>query len=886
MRPDAAARSSTERSAGFDVVGLVPRPGLFERVGDARVTVVSAPAGSGKTVLLKSWIDAAGPAERAAWVPVRRHERDPQRFWLTVAEALHATTAGAGLVQAASAAPDPDEWALVERLLEDLAPLDEPIWLVIDDVHELDTEQTLRQLELLMMRAPVALRFVLATRHDVKLGLHRLRLTGELAEIRASDLRFSLTETGELFAEAGIELPDMALTVLHERTEGWAAGLRLAALSLAGHPDPVRFASEFSGSERTVAEYLLAEVLERQSAQVRRLLLRTSILERVSGELADLLTGGGGGERTLHDLERANAFVTSLGPARSLFRYHQMFAELLQLELRRSEPDEVAGLHRAASGWLAGHGHPVEAIRHAQAAQDWGAAARLLADQWPSLLMDGETGTIHQLLAGFPSDLLATDGELALMAATDELRQAPAQVRDRYLGIAERAAATVPAQRQAHAQLELVIVRLLVARHRWNLPAATEAARQLEAAEAPGSPMPDLDADLRALALVSLGSTEYWTGRFEDAVRHLRLGAALARRIGRPYLEFTSLAYQASTAWFGSFASAVEYGEQAMELARRHGWTDEPTAGLACMVLALVRVWRGQLPEAESWLQQAERTLRSEAQPATGMAIRFVRGDLEMACGRPAEALAAYRSAERFANRLPEPSPLVTALRGFQMHAMVRLGDTERAAAAFAQLDARERTGGEVCLSLAALRLATNEPRAALATVAPVLDGSRPLVWPGQLTQGWLLAAIAHDALGEAEAAEAAVERALEMAEPDGAFQWFLLHPVPGLLERRIRRRTRQAAPIARIQNLLTGHEPEQAGPRPPLDALSASEIRVLRYLPSHLSVPEIARELSVSPNTVKTHMRNLYTKLAVHRRTEAVGRGRALGLLAPGHHR
>src|SRR6516225_9650083 len=197
--------------------------------------------------------------------------------------------------------------------------------------------------------------------------------------------RFTVAEAAELFAAAGVTLPDPAPLV--ERTEGWAAGLRLAALSLAGHPDPGRLAAEFSGTERTVAEYLLAEVLDRQDEQVRRLLLRTSVLDRVNGELADLLTGESGGERVLQDLEAANAFVVALDARRSWFRYHHLFAGLLQLELRRTEPGQVAGLHRAAAGWLAGHGYPVEAVRHAQAAQDWGLAARVLADNWPGLYL-------------------------------------------------------------------------------------------------------------------------------------------------------------------------------------------------------------------------------------------------------------------------------------------------------------------------------------------------------------------------------------------------------------------------------------------------------------------------------------------------------------------
>ncbi|MGH3285732.1 MAG: AAA family ATPase, partial [Streptosporangiaceae bacterium] len=236
--------------AGPGAGGIVSRPRLFERLATpARVTMVSAPPGSGKTVLMRSWISAAGLAERAAWVPVRREERDPQRFWLAVVGALRRTAPGLALVQPLTAAPDLDGWAIVERLLKDLAPLDDRVWLLVDDVHELGGDQALRQLELLVMRAPPGLRFVLSARHDVRLGLHRLRLEGELAEIREPDLRFSLAEARELFDAAGVQLPDPALLV--ERTEGWAAGLRLAALSLAGHPDPERFAAGFSGTERT-----------------------------------------------------------------------------------------------------------------------------------------------------------------------------------------------------------------------------------------------------------------------------------------------------------------------------------------------------------------------------------------------------------------------------------------------------------------------------------------------------------------------------------------------------------------------------------------------------------------------------------------------------------
>jgi LuxR family maltose regulon positive regulatory protein len=286
------------------------------------------------------------------------------------------------------------------------------------------------------MRAAPELRFVLSARFDLALGLHRLRLEGEVTEFRRADLRFTLDEARALFEAAGVQLPAPTLALLHERTEGWAAGLRLAALSLAGHPDPELFAAEFSGSERTVAEYLLAEVLDRQSDQARRLLLRTSMLERVSGPLADLLSGGNGGERILQDLEAANAFVVALDARRSWFRYHNLFADLLQLELRRTEPGGAATLQDTAASWFAEHGYPVEAIRHAQAAQDWTFAARLLADHWPAFHLGGQAATVHALLAAFPAHAPAADAELAAVAAVDQLAQGSLEAAERYLHLA------------------------------------------------------------------------------------------------------------------------------------------------------------------------------------------------------------------------------------------------------------------------------------------------------------------------------------------------------------------------------------------------------------------------------------------------------------------
>jgi LuxR family transcriptional regulator, maltose regulon positive regulatory protein len=861
---------------------VVSRPGLWERLdGAARVTVVSAPAGSGKTVLLRSWISQARVAGRVAWVPVGRDEHDPQRFWLSVLDALRQAPA-AGLVRAVTAAPDLDGWAITERLLTDLAPLRQRLWLVIDDLHELRSDQARRQLELLVLRAPPDLRFVLATRHDLRLGLHRLRLDGELVEIRASHLRFTVAEARSLFQAAGVELTDPALAALVDRTEGWAAGLRLAALSLAGHPDPERFAAEFSGSERTVAEYLLAEVLDRQPGEVRRLLLRTSGLERVNGELADLLTGGSGGDSVLPELEEANAFVVSLDPARTWFRYHHLFAGLLQLELRRTEPGKVTELHQLAAGWLAEHGCPVEAIRHAQAARDWRLAARLLAGHWPGLHLGGQSATIHALLAGFPDTVRAADTELAALAAVDELVQGSMEEAERYLGLAERGAGAVPAGRRGQAQVLLAVARLHLAGKLGDQHARAEHARRLLAAHTQETALPGLGGELRALALLEIGDAQTWTGRLDQAEPHLDQAIALARRAGQPYLEFMGLTYRAEIELNRRLPRAEQLSRQAVQLAERHGWTDDLFTGFAAMSLGSALTWQGRLDEAEGWVRRAELTFRAEANPASAMGGHYIRGQLELARGRPADALAAFRAAERLAG----PHPLARPLRAWLVYALAGLGDTEDAEHVLAGLDDHSRGRREMRAAGAVLRLAQKDPHAATATLAPVLADSARVGWRFWLPEVFLLEAIARDALGDRGAAGHALEQALGLAGPDQALMWFLLHPVPGLLERHAEQGTAHAAVIARILELLAGNPAEP--PRGPLslpEPLSKSELRVLRYLPTHLSASEIGHELSVSESTVKTHIRNLYVKLDAHRRTEAINQARALGLLAPSAH-
>lgn len=862
---------------------LIPRPGLFEWLGAARrVVQVSAPAGSGKTFLLRSWIAAEGLSDRTAWVSVGRQEHDPQVFWLSVLDSLRQTGAGSERVRELTAAPHLDGANVVGRLLEDLSSLREPLWLVIDDLHELQADHAIRHMELLLGTAPPELRFVLLTRHDLRLGLHRLRVEGELTEIRGEDLRFTLEESRALLEAVGVRLSDGALESLVTTTEGWAAGLRLVALSLARHPDPERYAVSFSGRDRAVADYLLAEVLERQSAEVRQLLLLTSLLERVSGPLADRLTGSSGSYGILAGLEDAGAFVVAVDSERTWFRYHHLFGDLLALELQRTAPQEVSGLHTIAAEWWAEHGHPVEAIRHAQAAENWGLAARLLADNWFGLYFDGRLATRHELLSGFPSSVVAADPELVVLAAADKRAAGSLEETERYLGLAAGMSASVLGHRRGRFRIALSFERFELARARNDLQAVAEEAQRLlaptEATEF------DLGEEVRTRVLTDLGIAEMWAGRLEDSERHLEHGLEEARRISIPMLELHALAHRALLSVFRSLEPVEQRAKQAIELARKHGWEEAaPAAAAAAVALGGATVWRGQLEEAESWLDLAQRVLGHDTQPTASM-LHATRGLLAFARGRHAEAAAAYREAGRMERLLVMPHMFTARVQALTLRMLVRMGETEQVERALAEMDQAVRETSQMQVVLAALRLARDDPEAAVDILAPLLDESTPVMAPVWEIEALLLQAIARDALRDSGAASRALERALDVAEPGGLLLPFLLYPTAELLQHQARLRTTHASLIAEILNLLSGHTPA-ARPKdaaPLQEPLSESELRVLRYLPTNLPAPEIAAELFVSLNTIRTHLRNVYTKLGVHSRADAVTRARELGLLSP----
>ena len=835
-------------------------------------------------MLLRSWIDQAGLRPQTAWVTVERHERDAQHFWLSVVERLRSAVGRDGLVHELASTPEFDGERSVGRLISELEALVEPVVLVIDDLHELVSPDAQGQVELLLARRPRLLHVVLATRHDPSLGLHRLRLAGELTEVRAADLRFSAEEARQVLTASEVELSAEGAAMLLARTEGWAAGLRLATMSLAGHPDPERFVAEFAGSERTVADYLLAEVLERQRDGVRQLLLRTSILERVCGPLADRLAGATGSERTLLELEDANAFVVSVDPERSWFRYHPLFGDLLLLELRRAEPDSLPALHHAAAEWYAEHGFVIEAIKHAQAAADWRFAGDLIGRYGFSIALDGSFATMRALLEPFPLDALANPELAAFLAYGEVIRPSP-DTAAAYIGVAERHASEVPEEHRHGFAAMLATARLTLARWRGDYDAALREAGPL-LAPVEAETVRDIAAanDVRAVALMTLGIVELWSGAGDDAQRHLEEALELARRNGRPYVEQGCLGHLAAAAGRHSLAAQRELAGQTLEILEKFGWMSEPIAPMVLATIGEVDVWQGRFDDAQRWLDRAERALLPNAEPAKELTVRYVRGLLGLGQGRLAKAVAAFVEVQRLHSLMVAPDPLATQARGLQVRALVRLGDVPAARAALATESDAEREYGEARAALAAIRLAERDARGAIDVLAPVLAGTAPIVRDFSVIDALLLDALAHDALGDVKAAEDDVERALDIAEPDALILPFLIAPAPDLLERHPRHRTAHAALLTEVLGVLAGSPVRaRSGEQPELEeALTESELRVLRYLPSNLSAPEIAAEIFLSTSTVKTHMRHIYEKLGAHRRTEAVDRARDLGLLGP----
>ena len=869
--------------------GLLDREDLLQMLDRAvtkRVTVISAPPGSGKTSLLRAWADRSTNLRRVAFVSVDRDEQNAERFWCAVLDAIRspARSIDPETHAAATAALDGDE--LIDRVQSEVAEQVDPVVLIIDDLHELRAADALRQLERLLAILPSSARVVLSSRRDPPIRLHQLRLADEIAEIRAGDLLFTERETRELLAASEISLSDAGAAALYQRTEGWAAGLRLAVILLSGHPDPERFVAEFSGTDRAIGEYLIAEMLEHQPSEVQSMLLRTSLVDRMNGELADLLAGRSGSEQMLLRLEEANAFVVSLDAQRTWFRYHQLLADFLRLELRRTLADEVPALHRRAAQWFADHGEVVDAVQHRLAAGDWTDAARLVADHSFRWVLDGEAGTIDAVLQAFPEGASADHPDLALAHAASELNRGRLEEAAAQLVLAESHVESAPPARRRRLTVAIASLRLALARRSGQFTEVIEQVNLLDASIADGpSDQIAMGSELRAVALLNLGIVETWSGRLADAERHLSEGAALAQTIGRPYLEVACRAHQVFPSKLVSVATARERGRQAVALAERYGWDDRPIVAPALGAVGGMAIWMGEFDEGERWLRRAWEVAEAHVDPPAVVLLHLATGMLHAGRGQHRSALEAFAAAARVESQLTGVHALAPRITGWLATMQARLGLRDEARATLTGFSAEPAQMGAIYNARAVICLAEGDPAGALDALGGVLDTTPPIAPKFTLVETHLLAGTAHLSLGDRNAAAAAAEAALAAAEPDRLIFPFALTEAAELLDALPRHETAHGALLADIVDLLQGTSAPSTDrerlPQP--EELSPSEVRVLRYLPTNLTRPEIARELYVSVNTVNTHIRNIYSKLGARDRSSAVRRARELRLLSTG---
>jgi LuxR family transcriptional regulator, maltose regulon positive regulatory protein len=591
------------------LVAPAPRAGLLPRAGlqsllqaslGAKLCLVSAPAGSGKTTLLAQWRAVAGGG-RVAWVSLEESDNDSTRFWSYLVAALRTVEPQVGTV-ALEALGGPSvelERVVVPSLVNDLATVGAPLVLVLDDYH-LITEAICHQtLGWFLDHLPAEVHVVLLTRLDPPLPLARMRARGELAELRVGELQFTGEEAAELLnGSMGLALAAEDVARLAQRTEGWAAGLVLAGLSLRGRPDSSGFIAAFSGGDRHVADYLVAEVLERQPEELREFLLRTSVLERLSGPLCDAVLETQGSAELLGELEAANLFVVPLDDHRQWYRYHQLFADLLRLQLGAREPELVTVLHRRAAAWHRQAGNVDEAIGHASAAGDLAEAGTLIARHWAAHWLGGQRATVARWLKGLPDEAILADPPVALITAWSRgFHGASRQETERWLAAAEDEGYGGPppdgmrsqAFGAALARATLIfddVGRALKAAHRALELAGTQPTESSWAGSA-------------------LGQALYLSGRAAEARPRLEDLVARVPASVQPYAVVTALAVLSLLAADQDDPAAASLARGAVATAEAHGVSFEPLSGIVYLALGRALAGQGELAEAEVQLERA-----------------------------------------------------------------------------------------------------------------------------------------------------------------------------------------------------------------------------------------------------------------------------------------
>jgi LuxR family maltose regulon positive regulatory protein len=894
----------------------VSRPRLIARLNEGlqagrKLALISAPAGFGKTTLVSEWIATltaaplsrgGGLGVRVAWLSLEEGDSDLARFLVYFVAAIQTSAPQFGeVVWAALQSSQPPTDALLTTLLNELTTLPDRFVLVLDDYHTLDCKPIDEALTFLIDHLPPHMQLVITTREDPPLPLARLRAHGQLADLRAADLRFTPAEAADFLNRVmGLNLSAEDITALGNRTEGWIAGLQLAALSMQGLQDTAGFIQSFTGSHHFVLDYLVEEVLHKQSENVQNFLLQTSILERMCGPLCDavLLNSSITGQETLEYLERANLFIVSLDNERHWYRYHQLFAELLRNRLIRTNSDQVAELHRRASDWYAINDFPYEAVTHALAIQDWPRAAEIIERYSDELPMRGESNTRLGWFEAFPIQVLLDRPRLGLVYAwalfmANRLDRAEQQLNQ-----------LMPLVQTAPSLLgELYVIRVMIAARRYDIPAFIELARQALARVPPGEASP------RSRILLTLGvAYEEMSGDIASARNAFREAYELGNAspspssVGNAPLPLTALAYLADYEWLeGNLRNASRMYEQAIELAEKWG-------GQFSIALCLVQQGRAGLLYEWNDLDGAARALQECIRigdvwksprflvPAYGLSALVMQ-----ARGQVADARTMIGRAEQITRDSYSSPPDLGSLALYQILLWIAQNDFQ-AIAQWEQTHDSEwrsqigRARDALTIVLARARLARYYRQRddlalsqARALIASALEQSQASGLMLNVARLLILDALTVYAQGETASAITVLKRALILAEPENYIRSFLDigKPLEEFLLSSLESQSLSEPQLRVYVSKLLSHfgvdlsiKSSQPTGGTLIEPLTERELEVLQLIAQGLSNREIGERLFLALSTVKGHTRIIFDKLQVQRRTEAVARARELGLL------
>lgn len=860
---------------------MVARGRLVERLTRAvrePVTVVTGPAGSGKTQAVAAWTRAGCATDTVAWIMLEEGDSQPTAFWTYVVAALRRAGLPLFPTLADPVPPTAVDQEFLVRLAAQLASQPRSVLLILDEVPTLTEWQWANELDFVLRHSESRLRLVLVGRWDPPLPLYRYRLAGRLSELRADDLAFTEAETAELLALHGIELTPQGLASLMRQTEGWAAGLRLFAMALEGHDNAETVLATISGDEATIAEYFVREVLRAQPADVRDFLLKTSILDTVTPELAQVLTGRTDGRRVMALLARENVFVQTVTGHPAAYRYHRLFGELLRAELSYDDPDRIPQLHRQAARWLAADGQTVDAVAHAVRADDWATAAVIAIGDYAvgRLVLRGTADPLGAMFHDLPD--LVDSTESAMVAAALAFADADPDRCAKHLSRAGEMTAGRTVDGGTALTLTSALLDALLASVSRDAPRMLDSARAADAllTEVPAARL-ERHPELRALVLAVTGTAQSWMGAIDDATVTLTEAVAAATAPLCESLKVDCLEHLALLeAYRGRLRHTAALASQAIDTAKRCDAGARRLAG-AQVARAWVAVEHYDVEMGWRYLRAAEPTRGPVPGGLSEAAFAVVKSRLLRARGEFRGALKLLQEAGGSPGVRSQPEWLEREIMLGQARILIASGHAREALAAVRQLADHDRADSAVVLAEALL--AEGDADQAERVVRRVVEGTGIAV-PVSV-HAWLMLAWAAADNGDVRDAQDALRHALRLANPESQRRHF--HEVGARL-RRLMRDDQEIAGEYRALGRCTGTPQAQPGPpaTEPLivEKLSKREMEVLRYVEAMFPTEEIASAMYVSINTVKTHVRSILRKLSASRRNEAVRRARELGLI------